>query len=247
MEDEARELAQLSAQLADPARATMIMSLMDGSSRSAGELGLAANVSPSSASGHLSRLVDSRILTNTKQGRHKYYRIATAAVAHAVEALQIVASTGTVLRQVGQSTLNPFAFARTCYDHLAGKLGVEVTAALQRQKILSLAGKGYEITSKGRDWLDDFGVDWRELQSERRSLALQCLDFTERRPHLAGALGAAMLKRMIELDWIAKNRVPRSVRLTSKGRTELSKNLQIVFTENGIRSARDLRSHQNPK
>jgi DNA-binding transcriptional ArsR family regulator len=240
MEEEAKELAQLSAQLADPARATMIMSLMDGSSRSAGELGLAANVSPSSASGHLSRLVNSRILTDTKQGRHKYYRIATAAVAHAVEALQIVASPGTVLRQVGQSTLNPFSFARTCYDHLAGKLGVEVTAALQRQKILSLAGKGYEVTGKGCDWLDDFGINWQDLQSERRSFALQCLDFTERRPHLSGALGAAMLARMIELDWIAKTRVPRSVRLTSKGRTELSKRLQIVFTENGIRSPREL-------
>jgi DNA-binding transcriptional ArsR family regulator len=241
MEEQAKELAQLSAQLADPARATMIMSLMDGSSRSAGELSLAANVSPSSASGHLSRLVNSRILTDTRQGRHKYYRIATAAVAHAVEALQIVASPGTVLRQVGQSTLNPFSFARTCYDHLAGKLGVEVTSALQRQKILSQAGKGYELTGKGCGWLNDFGIDWQQLKLERRQFALQCLDFTERRPHLAGALGAAMLARMIELDWIAKTRVPRSVRLTSKGRTELSKELKIVFTENGIRSARELR------
>jgi DNA-binding transcriptional ArsR family regulator len=238
MEEEARELAQLSAQLADPARATMIMSLMDGGSRSAGELGLTANVSPSSASGHLAKLVSSRILIDSKQGRHKYYRIATAAVAHAIEALQIVASPGTVLRQVGQSTLNPFAFARTCYDHLAGKLGVEVTAALQRQKVLRLAGKGYEVTDKGRDWLNEFGIDWQELQLERRQFALQCLDFTERRPHLSGALGAALLARMIKLDWIAKTRVPRSVRLTHKGKTELSEKLQIVFTENGIRSGR---------
>jgi DNA-binding transcriptional ArsR family regulator len=238
MEEEARELAQLSAQLADPARATMIMSLMDGSSRSAGELGLTANVSPSSASGHLSKLVSSRILTDSKQGRHKYYRIATAAVAHAIEALQIVASPGTVLRQVGQSTLNPFAFARTCYDHLAGKLGVEVTAALQRQKVLRLAGKGYQVTDRGCDWLDEFGIDLQELKLERRQFALQCLDFTERRPHLSGALGAALLTRMIELNWIAKNRIPRSVRLTSKGRMELTKKLQIVFTENGIRSTR---------
>jgi DNA-binding transcriptional ArsR family regulator len=238
MEEEAKELAQLSAQLADPARATMIMSLMDGSARSAGELGLTANVSPSSASGHLAKLVNSRILTDSKQGRHKYYRIATAAVAHAVEALQIVASPNTVLRQVGQSTLNPFAFARTCYDHLAGKLGVEVTASLQRQKILSLAGKGYEITGKGSDWLEEFGINCQELKLERRQLALQCLDFTERRPHLSGALGAALLARMIELDWIAKTRIPRSVRLTSKGKTELSRKLHIVFTENGISSNR---------
>ena len=216
----------------------MIMSLMDGSSRSAGELGLTANVSPSSASGHLAKLVGSRILTDSKQGRHKYYRIATAAVAHAIEALQIVASPGTVLRQVGQSTLNPFAFARSCYDHLAGKLGVEVTAALRKQKVLDLSGKGYELTNKGRNWLDELGIDWEQLQSERRPFALQCLDFTERRPHLSGALGAALLTRMIELDWISRTRVPRSVRLTSKGRTELSRKLQIVFTKNGIRSSR---------
>ena len=149
MEEEARELAQLSAQLADPARATMIMSLMDGGSRLAGELGLTANVSPSSASGHLAKLVSSRILTDSRQGRHKYYRIATAAVAHAIEALQIVASPGTVLRQVGQSTLNPFAFARTCYDHLAGRLGVEVTAALQRQKASASPAKATNSPTEG--------------------------------------------------------------------------------------------------
>ena len=237
MEDEAKELAHLSAQLADPARAAMVMSLMDGSSRSAGELGLTANVSPSSASGHLSKLVNSRILTPTKQGRQKYYRIATAAVAHAVEALQIIASPGQALRQIGRSQLNPFAFARTCYDHLAGKLGVEVTAALQRQNIIRPSGKGYEVTDSGSEWLDEFGIDWRKLKLEKRLFAIQCLDFTERRPHLSGALGAAMLARMIELDWIAKTLVPRSVRLTTKGRAELNKRLQLVLTENGIRSS----------
>src|SRR5882762_1109838 len=216
MENEAKELAQLSAQLADPARAAMVVSLMDGSSRSAGELGLTANVSPSSASGHLSKLVKSHILSDSKQGRHKYYRIKTAAVAHAVEALQIIASPGAALLQIGQSSLNPFGFARTCYDHLAGRLGVEVTEALQRQKILQLSGNAYDITERGCDWLEEFGIDWRELKSEKRSFALQCLDFTERRPHLSGALGARMLARMIELNWIAKNRVPRSVRLTAK-------------------------------
>jgi DNA-binding transcriptional ArsR family regulator len=238
METEAKELAQLSAQLADPARATMIMTLMDGSSRSASELGLAANVSPSSASGHLAKLVNSRILTDTKQGRQKYYRIATASVAHAVEALQIIASPASTLRQIGQSQLNPFSFARTCYDHLAGRLGVEVTAALQRQKILTLAGKAYEITAYGTAWLQDFGIDPDQLKLEKRGLALQCLDFTERRPHLSGALGAALLARTIELRWIAKTPVPRSVRLTENGRSELIKHLQLPFTQNGTFSKR---------
>ena len=241
MEEEAKQLAKLSAQLADPARAAMVMSLMDGSSRSSGELGLTANISPSSASGHLAKLVESRILTDAKQGRLKYYRITTAAVAHAVEALQIIASPKATLRQLGQSELNPFSFARTCYDHLAGRLGVAVTSALQRQNILRLAGKGYEVTSSGADWLLQMGIDCGQIERERRIFALQCLDFTERRPHLAGALGAALLARMVELNWIAKSRIPRSVRLTTKGRTELTRRLQIVFTENGIRSASELR------
>lgn len=233
MEKEAKELAQLSAQLADPARAAMVISLMDGSSRSAGELGLSANVSPSSASGHLAKLVNSRILTDVKKGRQKYYRITTSSVAHAVEALQIIASPMSALRKIGQSQLNPFAFARTCYDHLAGRLGVEITAALQRQNILRLAGKGYEITESGLDWLSELGIDCRPMEVERRPCALHCLDFTERRSHLSGALGSALLTRLIELRWIAKTPVPRSVRLTATGRVELSARLQLVFSENG--------------
>jgi DNA-binding transcriptional ArsR family regulator len=233
MDDEAKQLAQLSAQLADPARAAMVISLMDGSSRSAGELGLTANISPSSASGHLSKLVSSHILTDVKTGRQKYYRITTSAVAHAVEALQIIASPTSTLRQVGQSQLNPFAFARTCYDHLAGRLGVEITTALQRQNILCLAGKGYEVTGSGSEWLNELGIDCHQVNLERRTFALQCLDFTERRPHLSGALGAVLLTRMIELNWIAKARLPRAVRLTSKGRVELSTRLRVVFSKSG--------------
>jgi DNA-binding transcriptional ArsR family regulator len=229
--DDAKKLAEVSAQLADPVRAAMILNLMDGSSRPAGELRLAANISPSSASTHLSKLVNARILTVAKQGRAKYYRITTAAVAHAVEALQIVASPGATLRTAARSSLNPFAFARTCYDHLAGKLGVEVTTALQKQNIIRTSGRTYEITESGAVWLQELGIDAKTLQTERRLFATPCLDFTERRHHLAGALGAALLARMIELDWIVKSRVPRSVRLTTKGRTELGKRLRLEFTD----------------
>jgi DNA-binding transcriptional ArsR family regulator len=241
MENEAEELAQLSAQLADRTRAKMVMTLMDGSSRSAGELGLTANVSPSSASGHLSKLVKAQILADSKQGRQKYYRLKTPAVARAVEALQIIASPGAALRQIGQSSLNPFGFARTCYDHLAGRLGVEVTEALLRQEVIRPSGSDYDVTDGGCDWLDNFGVDWRALKSHKRSFALRCLDFTERRPHLSGALGASVLSRMIELKWIAKTRVPRSVRLTPLGRTELTKKLHIEFNENGHFTPREWR------
>ena len=236
MESEANDFAKLSAQFADPARAAMVISLMDGSSRSAGDLGLAANVSPSSASGHLSKLVNAGILSDSRSGRQKYYRITTAAVAHAVEALLVIASPGAALLKIGRSSLNPFAFARTCYDHLAGRLGVEITAALQRENIIRPSGRVFEVTNRGFGWLDEFEIDCRRLKVEKRGFALQCLDFTERRPHLAGALGSAMCARMIYLGWVVRTRVPRSVRLTAEGRKELGKRLRIVFSENGIHS-----------
>jgi DNA-binding transcriptional ArsR family regulator len=230
--DEANQLAKLSAQLADPARATIVVSLMDGSSRPTGELQISANVSPSSASMHLSKLVNARILTVVKQGRLKYYRIATAAVAHAVEALSIVALSGTAIQKAARSSLNPFAFARTCYDHLAGKLGVQIVTALQGQNVIRATGKGYEVTASGSVWLSDMGINCKELQPRNRLFAAQCLDFTERRHHLAGALGAALLERMVEMGWIVKSRVPRAVRLTAKGKIELSKRLRLKFTDN---------------
>jgi DNA-binding transcriptional ArsR family regulator len=228
--DEANRLANLSAQLADPVRAAIVVSLMDGSSRPTGELQISANVSASSASTHLSKLVSARILTVVKQGRIKYYRIATAAVAHAVEALSIVASPGAVIQRAARSSLNPFSFARTCYDHLAGKLGVEIATAIQQKNVIRASGASYEVTASGSVWLKEMGVDWQKLQSERRLFATQCLDFTERRHHLSGALGAALLERMVELGWIVRSRVPRAVRLSAKGKTELRERLCLEFT-----------------
>lgn len=231
MDDEAKRLAKVSAQLADCARAAMVLKLMDGGSHPTGDLMREANVSSSSASIHLAKLVRARLLAVTKMGRTKYYRITTAAVAHAIEALETIASPGTAFRVAVRSRWNPFAFARTCFDHLAGKIGVQVAIALQREGLLRLSGKNYRLTQKGSTWLAELGIDWRELQAGRRMLAPQCLDFTEHQPHIAGALGAALLRRMIELDWIRKTRLPRAVRLTAKGRTELGRRLRLAFTE----------------
>ena len=228
--DEAAQLASMSAQLADPARAAIVLSLMDGSSRPTGDLQLSANLSPSSASTHLSKLVSAHILTVVKQGRLKYYRVATAAVAHAIEALMVVASPGASLQTAARSPLNPFSFARTCYDHLAGKLGVEIVAALQDQGFIYASGKSYDVTPSGSDWLRGLNIHCEQLRCERRLFATPCLDFTERRHHLGGALGAALLERMVQLEWIAKSRVPRAVRLTDEGRTQLNKRLRLQFT-----------------
>lgn len=231
MDEEAQHLADISANLADPARATMVLTLMDGSSRPTGDLMIAANLSPSSASMHLAQLVRARLLKVTKEGRNKYYRIATAAVAHAVEALETIASPTAAFRVAARSRFNPLALARTCFDHLAGKTGVQLATALQKEGLLRASGKNYEVTEKGSYWLTDIGIHWQELLGGRRMFAPQCLDFTERHHHIAGALGAALLERMIQLDWIRRTRVPRAVRVTETGRAELNKRLRLIFTE----------------
>jgi DNA-binding transcriptional ArsR family regulator len=198
--DDAQQLANLSGQLADPARAAIVLSLMDESSQPTGDLQAAANISPSSACAHLSKLVNAKVLLVVKRGRLKYYRISSAAVAHAIEALTIIASPAAAVRQIARSAINPFSFARTCYDHLAGKLGVEIVSALQGKEIIQPWGKVFELTDAGHESLCGFGIDCSTLLAERRLFAAQCLDFTERRYHLRGALGAAFLSRMTQVE-----------------------------------------------
>jgi len=229
--DDWAQLADLAAQLADRSRTTMVLSLMDGSSRPASELARLSNLSAASASMHLAKLVRSGILMVRSEGRNKYYRIATPAMAHAIEALG-VASSSLAIRAKGERTLiaNPWGFARTCYDHLAGRLGVELALALQRCAYVRLEGRDFKLTPAGRIWLKEIEVDWQALESMKRSFAPQCLDWTERRYHIAGALGSALLARMFELGWLKKAWAPRLVRLTTKGEIELKRRLSLVVT-----------------
>jgi DNA-binding transcriptional ArsR family regulator len=229
--DDSKKLADLAAQLADRSRATMVLSLMDGSSRPASELALLANLSAASASMHLAKLVRSGILTVRSQGRNKFYRITTPAMAHAIEALG-VASSSPVSHLKRERTLisNPWGFARTCYDHLAGSLGVELTLALQRRAYLRAEGREFELTAAGKTWLQELEIDSHALESMKRSFAPQCLDWTDRRYHIAGALGSALLTRMFELRWLKKAWAPRLVRLTTQGEIELKRRLSLVIT-----------------
>lgn len=229
--DDGTLLADLAALLADRSRTTMVLSLMDGSSRPASELARLANLSAASASMHLAKLVRSGMLVVRSQGRNKYYRIATPAMAHAIEALG-VASSSLAIHGKGARTVfaNPWGFARTCYDHLAGRLGVELASALQRCAYVRTEGRDFELTPAGRAWLKEIEVDWQALESMKRSFAPQCLDWTERRYHIAGALGAALLVRMLELGWLKKAWAPRLVRLTTKGEIELKRRLSLVVT-----------------
>jgi len=212
----------------------MVLSLMDGSSRPASELALLANLSAASASMHLAKLVRSGILVAKSQGRNKYYRIATPSMAHAVEALGVASQSFTVHPRSERPLLtNPWGFARTCYDHLAGKLGVELALALQRRAYVKLEGRAFELTTAGATWLEEIGIDCQSLEDRKRLFAPQCLDWTERRYHIAGALGSALLTRMFELGWLKKAWAPRLVRLTARGQIELKRRLSLQIASGG--------------
>jgi DNA-binding transcriptional ArsR family regulator len=232
MNEDAVSVAGLATLLADPSRVKLVLNLMDGSARTASELAFAANLSAPSASMHLAKLVRAHILTVKSEGRNKYYRIASSAMAHAIEAMSTaVHSTVSIEGRQPARRLqfaNPWAFARTCYDHLAGRLGVDLADALQRRECLVISGGTYQLTSKGTIVLDEFGIDSAQVYA-RRAFATQCLDWTERRSHIGGALGAALLSAMMKKGWLAKSRIPRLLRLTASGESELSRKLGLVL------------------
>jgi DNA-binding transcriptional ArsR family regulator len=192
-----RRIAGTAAVLADPSRAAMVLALMDGRSRSAKKLALDAGVTPQTASAHLRKLVAARMLVWEGRGRSKHFSLAGADVAQGVEALS----------EIGADSLPPAAreirFARCCYDHLAGQLGVSVTERLLRP---------------GNTVLRDLGIDLAALESSRRPLFRCCTDWTERKPHIAGALGAALLRHYLEQRWLLRVEDSRKLVVTPRGK-----------------------------
>jgi len=221
-------LANAAKLLAEPARAAMLLKLMGGRAIPAGELAFAANVSPQTASEHLARLTEAGFVTAYRQGRHRYYELANEEVAYAVESL-LVLSTASPLK-TAPPAIGRLEHARTCYAHLAGWLGVAITDALQREgHITSAPARAFAITDRGRAWFEQHGIPIpHSSKAADPRLARQCLDWTERRPHLAGTLGVTMYKRFSELGWIARSRKSRAIRVTLEGRQALSKHLNIV-------------------
>jgi DNA-binding transcriptional ArsR family regulator len=220
------DIASAAALMADPARAAMLGALLGGTPLSAGELSHLAGVSPATASAHLARLLDGGLVAVTRQGRHRYYRLAGHEVAAVLEALARISPVRPVrsLRQSREAAA--LAQARTCYDHLAGRAGVELLDALLRTRILngdgSSLGTAYEVTAQGAERLAGFGVDVAQVRQSRRRFAGACLDWTQRRPHLNGALGAAVTARLLELGWIERGPSRRAVRVTGPGRDGLA-------------------------
>jgi DNA-binding transcriptional ArsR family regulator len=215
-------IAEVAALIGDPARANILAALMGGQALTAGELVYAAGVSPQTTSGHLAKLTDGRLIACVKQGRHRYYRIATLRVAEMLEGIMAVVADAPPRHRPPSKLDESMRNARTCYDHVAGRLGVGLTDALCARGHLLLTDEGGEVTRSGETFLESFGVDLTAARSRRRIFCRPCLDWTERRPHLGGTVGAVLAQRCFDLGWLQRMREGRALIVTAKGRRGLS-------------------------
>jgi DNA-binding transcriptional ArsR family regulator len=215
------DVARVAGLLADPARARMLRALLDGTMRPAGELAFTANISAQSASAHLAKLVDGGLLALQAQGRHRYFRIASPEVAHALESLGSLSMAVAPRTPPGPAIPKvapiQFLLARTCYDHLAGEMAVKVCDAMLKARWLSAEGRDFRVTRLGQKELATLEVDLAAARRSRRAFARACVDLTQRRPHVGGALGAALLEMYLARGWILRMRRSRAVSITPKG------------------------------
>ncbi|MFA6265948.1 MAG: helix-turn-helix transcriptional regulator [Pseudolabrys sp.] len=215
----------------DPARAGMLHALMDGRALTAGELAEAANIAPQTASGHLARLAAGGLLTVEKQGRHRYHRLASPAVAHMLESIMQVASDSAPRRKTIVTGPRDQALrdARTCYDHLAGYLGVALADSLIANRQIELNPDAGIVTPDGAALFDRLGIDVDpgKVAKTTRMLCRPCLDWSERRHHIGGGLGAALCAHCFEAGWIKRVDGTRAVSVTTRGRQEFRKSFGI--------------------
>ncbi|GAB3191067.1 ArsR/SmtB family transcription factor [Nesterenkonia suensis] len=222
-----RDFARIGAALAAPARSLMLNLLMDGSVRPAGDFARAAGVSASTTSEHLSVLVEAGLITCTSRGRHRWYALAGPEVAEALEALGVVSGPAGISGYALSRQAERLAEARLCYDHLAGRLGVALTEEWRRREWLT--ENHLTLTRDGDVGFSELGVDVGALRRLRRPLARACLDWTARRPHLAGALGAAVASQFLEAGWVQRHRAGRGLTLTASGRVLLEQEWGLLL------------------
>ena len=218
-------LASTAALIADPARAAMLAALLGGNSLPSGELARIGGVSAQSASMHLGQLLAGGFLRVSARGRHRYYSLRGPEIAYAIESLSAI-STVTKYRPSGAD--QALCYARTCYDHLAGELAIQLRAAFERNGfIVSQGERDYELAARGESFLRKWAIDIDGLRRSRRTFARRCLDWTERQDHLAGALGAAICQRLLQLRWISRDHRSRAVHLSPAGKRELTRLLEV--------------------
>ena len=211
------DIVRTASLIGDPARANILTALMSGKALTATELALEAGVTPQTASSHLSRLTEGGLVIAEKQGRHRYVRLASDQVAEVLEALMgLAAGTGQLRHRPGPKDAQLRA-ARVCYDHLAGDRGVQLWDGLHTRGWLVQGAELPELTPEGRDWARRFGIDLDLLEKGRAPMCRPCLDWSERRHHLGGKLGRALLARMEERGWMMRQAGGRALRLTEAG------------------------------
>ncbi|MEO5594206.1 MAG: winged helix-turn-helix domain-containing protein [Chitinophagaceae bacterium] len=225
MEAQFKQIASL---IGDPTRAVIMWTLMDGKAFTATELAIAANTSAPNISMHLAKLVQAELLSVESQGRHRYYKFSREEIAYAIEAMTNLLPAANSRRKADSEDIPAIKQCRTCYDHLAGKLGVAVTDSMLKQRIIIERSNNFTLSSKGKQWFSGFGIDAELLQQQRRSFLRPCLDWSERRYHIAGSLAAALLDKILFEDWIRKSKNSRAVVITAKGQKSLYKYLQII-------------------
>ena len=216
------DLAAVGAVLADPARARVLLALTDGRALAATMLAQEAGVSPSTASHHLARLLDAGFVTAVRRGRNRYFALAGPLVAELIEAAARIAPAQPVTSLRQGTRAHAIRYARSCYDHLAGRLGVAVAETFVERGLLSEAPESFVVTEDGAAAFGELGIDARPGETARA-----CLDWTEQRVHVAGSLGRAVMSRLLELDWLSRDPVSRAVRLTDTGRSNIERRLRV--------------------
>ncbi len=220
------QFSQVASLIGDPVRAKILWALMDKRAYTATELAVYADTTPQNISMHLNKLVKADLLAVESQGRHKYYNYSRPEIAYAIEAL------ASLLPKEEPKTAytadeKPIRFCRSCYDHLAGKVGVTLTEALLKQAYIIKDADSFSVTAEGETWFDQFGINLEELKKQKRYFAKPCLDWSERKHHLAGALGAGLLNRMIEDGWVRRVNNSRAIIVTGKGEQRMMEHLKI--------------------
>ncbi len=226
MENHFKHIASL---VGDPTRATILWTLSGGKAFTATELSIASGTSPQNISMHLNKLLQANLICAEAQGRHRYYTFSGKEIAYAVEALANLIPAAALENNTGSEDISPIKYCRTCYDHLAGKVGVLLTDSLLQQKIISAKDRNFEVTAKGQKWFSGLGISIDDLKQQRRSFLRPCLDWSERRPHMAGSLAAALLDKMFSSGWIRKVKNSRAVIVTGKGQKEMYTHFRLAL------------------
>jgi len=231
-------IAEIAALVGDPARATMVSALVDGRALTASELASAARITPQTASTHLAKLTAAGVLSVVRNGRHRYFRLASPTVAYMIDGIVAVALEKRPRYRPLSRQARALSAARICYDHLAGRLSVDLTDSFVAREYIVLDDEVAEITTAGTRFLTEFGIKLPTLRSTGRHFCRLCLDWTERRPHIAGAVGVAITKRCFDLGWIERMKRSQAVIVTPLGRRGFPKTFGIDASEPGDRMKR---------